>query len=125
MLSRSANGNFAKGNSGGPGNPLAKRTAHIKRVLLDAVTDDDLQAIVKSLIEQAKGGNAKAAELVLNRLIGKATAEPLAGFADVELDEQEQSARLDERRAALIARIESLSDAARQALSARLAAQLR
>lgn len=105
-LSRSANGHFAKGNSGGPGNPLAKRTAHIKRVLLDAVTDDDLRAIVKSLIEQAKGGNAKAAELILNRLVGKQTAEPLAGEADVELTETERVEHLAERKAVLLRRVQ-------------------
>ena len=46
---RSVNGRFAIGNVGGPGNPLANRTGHIKRVLLDAVTDDDLRAIAKWL----------------------------------------------------------------------------
>ena len=99
---RSVNGRFALGNVGGPGNPLAKRTGHIKRVLLDAVTDDDLRAIAKSLIEQAKGGNAKAAELILSRLLGKSTTEPLAGVADVELTEHEQAERLAEWKARLI-----------------------
>ena len=131
QLARSTNGRFANGNTGGPGNPLAKRTAHIKRVLLDSVTDDDLRAIVKSLIEQAKGGNAKAAELVLDRLLGKPTTEPLAGNADVELTEAELfdamkaeakeriarlndhdspsgSPALEERRAKLLARIEAM-----------------
>ena len=92
MLARTINGHFAAGNRGGPGNPYSQRTAHIKRVLLDAVTDDDLRAIIKSLIESAKSGNAKAAELVLDRLIGKPTAEPLAGAADVELTPEEQAA---------------------------------
>jgi uncharacterized protein with von Willebrand factor type A (vWA) domain len=98
MLARTANGHFAAGNRGGPGNPHSKRTAHIKRVLLDAVSDDDLREIIKSLIEQAKGGNTKAAELVLDRLIGKPTAEPLAGAAEIELTDEEQAAVLAETK---------------------------
>ena len=56
----------------------------------------------KSLIEQAKGGNAKAAELILSGLLGKSTTEPLAGVADVELTEHEQAERLAEWKARLI-----------------------
>lgn len=109
MLGRSTNGRFAMGNAGGPGNPLARRTGHIKLVLLDAVTDDDLRAIVKSLIEQAK-----AAELVFNRLLGKATAEPLAGDAEVELSEQEQAEQLAALRASVQLKLSRLPEAAQQ-----------
>lgn len=105
QLARSTNGRFATGNRGGPGNPNAKRTAHFKRVLLDAITDDDLRSIVKSLIEQARSGNAKAAELILNRLVGKPTAEPLSGEAAPELTEAEESEYLERRRAEMLRRI--------------------
>ena len=107
QLSRSTNGRFATGNRGGPGNPNAKRTAHIKRVLMDAITDDDVRAIVKSLIEEAKTGNAKAAELILNRLVGKPTAEPLSGDAAPELTAEEESEYLEHRRAEMLRRIQN------------------
>ena len=106
QLTRSANGHFAPGNTGGPGNPHARRTAHIKRVLLDAITDDDLRAIIKSLIEQAKAGNAKAAELILNRLVGKPTAEPLSGEAAPELTQEQEAEFLAHRRAELLGRFQ-------------------
>lgn len=89
-LKRLANGRFAVGNSGGPGNPHARRTAHIKRVLLDAVSDDDLRGILRALIAQAKEGNAKAAEIVLGRLLGKVTAEPLDADLGMEVTERER-----------------------------------
>ena len=123
QLARSTNGRFATGNTGGPGNPLAKRTSHIKRVLLDSVTDDDLRAIVKSLIEQAKDGNAKAAELILNRLIGKPTTEPLAGDADVELTSEEEAEQFAARKAELLARLSRLPEDRQQQILANVNAQ--
>lgn len=111
MLARLENGRFARGNAGGPGNPFAKKTARFKRILLDSVSDKDLQAITKKLVAQAKKGDLAATRLVLDRLVGKSTAEPLAGAADVELTEGElQAARLnqpecdtlDKRRAYLL-----------------------
>ena len=38
---RDDKGRFLPGNPGGPGNPYAKRTAHIRRVVLEAVSDRD------------------------------------------------------------------------------------
>jgi hypothetical protein len=39
--------------------------------MLEAVTDDDLRDIIRTLVEQAKGGNVPAAREVLDRLLGK------------------------------------------------------
>jgi hypothetical protein len=65
-------GRFARGNKGGPGNPFARRTAALRQAMLDAVTEDDLQAIVRQLIQQAREGDVAAARLVLSYSIGKA-----------------------------------------------------
>ena len=64
-------GTFAKGNPGGPGNPYARRTARLRSVLLDAVSDDDLDAIVRALVDRAKSGDVVAAREIFNRLVGK------------------------------------------------------
>lgn len=50
---RDAGGRFAKGNSGGPGNPYARRVARLRSLMLEAVSDDDLKAIVAALVQQA------------------------------------------------------------------------
>ncbi len=70
---RTTRGQFARGNPGGPGNPHAKRVAWLREALLDAVTEDDLRAIAKTLVKKAKGGDLPAIRELLNRVIGKAT----------------------------------------------------
>lgn len=79
---RGPDGRFAKGNSGGPGNPYAKRAAKLRSALYEAVTDDDLRAIVAKLVESAKGGDIAAAREVLDRLLGR--PEPIDLIARLE-----------------------------------------
>ncbi len=69
---RNASGRFVKGWKGGPGNPHARHVAEIRSVLMSAVSDDDLRAIVSTLVEKAKAGDVMAAREVLDRLLGKA-----------------------------------------------------
>jgi hypothetical protein len=68
---RDSSGRFAKGNSGGPGNPLGHRVAALRRALLEAVSEKDLRAIIAKLVEQAKAGDIQAAKEVLMRTLGK------------------------------------------------------
>ena len=68
---RTAKGQFAKGNPGGPGNPHAKRVAGLRQALLEAVSEDDLRAIAKTLVKKAKGGDLPAIRELLNRVLGK------------------------------------------------------
>lgn len=69
---RDASGRFVKGWKGGPGNPYVRHVAAIRSVLMSAVSDDDLRAIVSTLVEKAKAGDVMAAREVLDRLLGKA-----------------------------------------------------
>src|SRR5438105_3708854 len=66
-----ADGTFAKGNRGGPGNPYARKVARLRNLLLEAVSEEDLRQIVRALVEQAKAGDLTAVREVLNRLLGK------------------------------------------------------
>jgi hypothetical protein len=70
---RDQHGRFAKGNPGGPGNPFARRTAQLRRVLSMAVTEEDIAAVAKRLLEQAKAGDVAAARLLLSYAIGQPT----------------------------------------------------
>ncbi len=81
---RNGQGRFARGNKIAKGNPFAKVAARYKRLLIDEVSDDDLRAIVRGLIDLAQGGNTRAAEILLDRLIGKTTAEPSEGDLEPE-----------------------------------------
>lgn len=88
---RDGSGRFTKGNAGGPGNPFARRAAEIRSALYDAVTVEDVAAVVRALVEAAKGGQGWAVRELLDRLLGR----------PVELD--------------ILARLEALEDAAEDA----------
>ena len=68
---RDRGGRSTKGNPGGPGNPFAQRVGRLRSVMPDAVSEDDLKAIVVALVAQAKDGDVVAAREILNRTIGK------------------------------------------------------
>ncbi|HZY89219.1 MAG TPA: hypothetical protein VFE78_30630 [Gemmataceae bacterium] len=63
---RAAGGRFGKGNSGGPGNPFARQVAALRRALLASVTEEDLEAVTRELVRQAKEGDLAAAKLLLS-----------------------------------------------------------
>lgn len=70
-IGRAPSGRFAPGNSGGPGNPFARRVARLRSTLLESVTDDDLKAIVQAVVGKAKGGDMAAVRVVFDYCIGK------------------------------------------------------
>lgn len=65
-------GRFVPGYKGGPGNPHARRVADFRRVLVDAVTDEDLHNLARTLVQKGKAGDVMAAREVFDRLMGKA-----------------------------------------------------
>ena len=76
---RDADGRFAKGNAGGPGNPYAQRVGKLRSAMLRAVTAADMKAILACLVKLAKEGNVRAAREVLDRCIGRPTESDLIG----------------------------------------------
>ena len=72
---RDARGRFAKGNSGGPGNPNAQHVAKLRDGFRSACTLADVRAICRRLVAMAKKGNVLAAREVLDRTIGKSAPE--------------------------------------------------
>ena len=74
VTDRAAGGRFAPGNSGGPGNPFALRTARLRAALYEAVTREDLVAVIQALVQKAREGNVAAARELLDRLLGKPEA---------------------------------------------------
>jgi hypothetical protein len=81
---RDASGRFAKGNPGGPGNPYPRRVAAFRQALLNCVTEEDIVAIAKAVIEEAKSGNIPAAKLIFHYVLGK-PGDPVeaCGFAPI------------------------------------------
>lgn len=124
-LTRTGDGRFAPGNAGGPGNPYGQRVAELRAALLDAVTPDDLTAIIRRLVEAAKAGDVAAAKLVLDRLFGREpilailTAAVPADDVRVVFDDEwygnDAHKRVDEFQAI----VASMSDAQLRELAAR------
>jgi hypothetical protein len=68
---RDAQGRFTAGNGGGPGNPFGRRLAAMRQAVMKAVTADDIEALLRKLLEQALSGDLAAAKLVLQYAVGK------------------------------------------------------
>jgi hypothetical protein len=71
MAERDAQGHFAPGNSGGPGNPMAQRVNQLRVALLEAITPEDMQAVAAALLGAAKNGDVAAAKELFTRCLGR------------------------------------------------------
>jgi hypothetical protein len=80
-------GRFAHGNPGGPGNPFARRLHAYRAALKAACSPEDVGDVIRALLEKAKQGDAAAAKLVFERVMGKVPEVPLDVFdRDPEVD---------------------------------------
>jgi hypothetical protein len=68
---RDAKGRFARGNSGGPGNPFGRRFAQLRECLLRSATEENIERLANVLMERAFAGDMTAAKLLLLYWIGK------------------------------------------------------
>ena len=97
---RDNRGRFVDGNPGGPGNPHAKQTAEMRSRIREAVTPDDLAAVVRVLIDKAKGGELGAIRELFDRTVGKPTDTAMAERLDeLEAKAEQLLDRYQETRA--------------------------
>ena len=68
---RGPGGRFAKGNPGGPGNPLGGKVSKLRAALVQAVTEEDIRAIASRLVEDAREGDLGATRELLLRTLGR------------------------------------------------------
>ena len=86
-----ANGRFSPGNAGGPGNPYARRVAELRKVILECVTDKEMEIIVGASMVQTKTGKLAAIKLLFQYLLGKPA--PAVDPDTLDLQEVEQYSR--------------------------------
>ncbi len=90
---RDTQGRFAKGNPGGPGNPYAKQVARVRSLIVEAVSEEDLRAVIAALVEKAKGGDIVAARELFDRLVGR----PATAIAPEQQELEERRLSLQDR----------------------------
>lgn len=61
-------------NKGGPRNAFARRVARLRWLVVEAVSDDDVLAVVGQLVSRARAGNVAAIKLLLAYTVGKPAA---------------------------------------------------
>ncbi len=81
---RRADGKFAPGNPGGPGNPFGRKVAALRRAFCAAVQPDELQAILQLFTQKAIAGDKEAAKLVLSYVLGRPGGVPDPDRLDLE-----------------------------------------
>ena len=72
-------GRFARGNTGGPGNPHARKIQQIRSALMKAIRPSDIKIAVEKLVEAAKAGDRFALAELLDRTIGRAIPMDVEG----------------------------------------------
>ena len=70
---RDQQGKFVPGNSISKGNPHARRVAALRSALLEAVSEDDMRAVIAKVVEQSKEGDMMAAKVLFERVLGRPT----------------------------------------------------
>jgi len=96
------NGRFQPGNQAAVGH--SSRSQKLRHVMLEAISEDDLRAVVTKLVALARAGNLGAAKLLLDRTIGKVSVgEPPAGG-----DAPDSTTAIERDMLAITARIERL-----------------
>ena len=68
---RDARGRFVKGNPGGPGNPYAGKISQLRKALIASVSPQDIAEIARTVIEQAKAGDAAMIRLLWSYVLGE------------------------------------------------------
>ena len=72
---RAPGGRFARGNPGGPGRPKGGR--HAALAALDAIGAEAAEAVLRRVVEDAKAGDLRAAEILLRRLWPERKGRPV------------------------------------------------
>ena len=89
---RKTNGQFDAGNKYGKGNPYAQKVAQLRTAMIQAITTEDIQEMIKALVNNAKAGCIPSIKILLSYLVG-ATPQP-CNPDHLEIEELETKTKL-------------------------------
>jgi hypothetical protein len=78
----SQKGKKGRGAKGKSKSPLAERMNKLRAAFYDAVTDEDIEAIVEKQIEMARCGDKHASQFIFDRIFGKPISQKGSGTED-------------------------------------------
>jgi hypothetical protein len=81
---RDAKGRFAKGNKGGPGNPMAGMVNKVRKAFLEYFDSACMKVLCEFMFRKALNGDPRYARIILQYTIGKLPTDD--GFADFDAD---------------------------------------
>lgn len=82
---RDRSGRFLPGCRPGPGNPESARSQRRMAVFRGAISDEDIEALARALLEKALAGDIRATEALLSRLLpGSSEAELESRLNEIE-----------------------------------------
>ena len=118
-----SNGRFLAGNSGGPGRPPGSQAANLRSAMLAAVSEEQMRAVIDTLVRLAIAGDLKACELLLNRTLGKIQDPPVVPAPTAVMSDTERR----ETTARIVARLKAARalEAAEERPASELAQELR
>jgi hypothetical protein len=99
---REANGKFAAGNPGGPGNPHARHCARMLEVFRSAVSVEAFTNIVCKLIEKAEAGDTSAAKIIVTYVVGKPLPAPHPDSIDRDEWDHYQKDAMNDKEMAVV-----------------------
>ena len=85
-------GRYIPGNNGGPGNPFGRHVAWNRRLILTAISDEEVIALVRKVYGAAMEGDIPATKLLLQYLVGK----PQVGSNPDRVDHEEWEMRMEQ-----------------------------
>ncbi len=68
---RDKRGRFGPGNPGGPGNPFAAAAGRWRAAVVASVSEEDIAAVVRAMVNAAKRGESWAVRELMDRTLGK------------------------------------------------------
>jgi len=88
------NGQFAKGNKLGKGNPFGRETAQLRAYLFGNISQGDWDAVHKALVDKAKEGDVKALNLLFSYTLGKPVQQMDVNVTQSNISPEEAKQRI-------------------------------